>query len=79
MSTFYLDTRELRSIRFKYYIKKLNILLQQKNAIIGFCKTESFYPEEQQKWQENSLSKNLKIILLPSQIGRFLFKVNSLE
>lgn len=79
MSTFFLDTRELRSVRFKYYLKKLDINLNENDSIIGFFKTESFYPDEQQQWQQNNLSKNLKIFLIPSQIGRFFLKNKSSE
>lgn len=80
MAVFHLDTRELRSFRFKYYTKELLKNLNSQNPIVtGFMTTDSFYPEHRNKWKEHNLSKTLKIVSMPSQLGRFLFKRTSSE
>ena len=73
MANFFIDTRELRSFRFKYHTSDLSLVLQQKTSTVGICVTNSFNPEDRQIWRENKINKELTITAIPNQIGRFLF------
>ena len=48
MANFFIDTRELRSFRFKYHTSDLSLVLQQKTSTVGICVTNSFNPEDRQ-------------------------------
>jgi len=74
MSNFLIDTRELRSFRYKYYTNEINSKIKDKTTTIGICVTNSFYPVERQRWRENPISKDLTVTAIPNQIGRFFFK-----
>jgi hypothetical protein len=74
MSTFFLDTRELRSFRLKYHTNKLSAKLKNQTCVTGICVTDAFDPIDRQNWREHPIHQELKIIAIPNQIGRFLFK-----
>ena len=73
MSNFFIDTRELRSFRFKYHTGEINLILKNKTLNVGICVTNSFTPNERQDWRQNTINKELIITAIPNQIGRFLF------
>lgn len=68
-----MDTRELRSFRFKYHTTEIKTILTNKNSTVGICVTDSFHPKDRQLWRENVITKDLIITAIPNQTGRFLF------